>query len=53
MIDLLDAVWLLSFQTIQQVFNFDNFIGSYMGLVVVIVSTCYLLAYIITSIVRR
>lgn len=53
MLNFLDSVWLVSFQTIQQVFNFDNFIGAYMGLVVVIVSTVYMLAYIICNIARR
>lgn len=49
MLDFFQAVWMVSFETIQQVFNFDYFIGSYIGLLVVVVSTVYLLTYILIS----
>lgn len=49
MLDFFQAVWMVSFETIQQVFNFDYFIGAYIGLLVVVVSTVYLLTYILIS----
>lgn len=50
MISFLDSIWNLIFAFLQLVFDFDHFIGWYIGLTVVFISTVFTLAFIIISV---
>lgn len=53
MTDFFSYIWNISFQCIQSVFDFDFFLGQYLGLCVVVFSTVYLFTFIFLGLFSR
>ena len=53
MIDLFNQIWFMSFQCIQSAFDFDFFLGQYLGLCVVVFSTVFILTYLFLGLFSR